>query len=52
MMTHLSKIYSIKPIRLAIKMSICLFVVKAVGDAYYWLLAGGVITYPRIVHQS
>jgi hypothetical protein len=48
-MLQLSKIYSIKPIRLSIKLGICLLGVKAAGDFFFYLLSGQTLTFPRYV---
>lgn len=48
-MIELSKIYSIKPIRLAIKFGICLLGVKVAGDFFFYMISGQTLTFPRYV---
>lgn len=48
-MKQLKKMYAIKSFRMVFKMSLCLSVVKVIGDAYFWLNAGFHLTFPRYV---
>lgn len=48
-MNQLAKIYAIRPIRISIKLAICLMGAKIGGDLFYWATSGFVWTFPRYV---
>lgn len=45
------KAYSIKPLRITFKFTICLATVKIGFDFLYYLASGFSMTFPRYVHQ-
>lgn len=46
------KAYSIKPLRLTLKFTICLASVKIGFDFLYYLASGFSMAFPRYVHKS